>query len=131
MDFPAFDFKLGESETEADFSYVVYEELYENRVNEDTGETMSLLIGEHKDPGAAEQTVTGHLEKEPEQPKPEDTSVKREPEQPKKPEDTTVDRQPQTGDGTPLTILGILMAVAAIGALIMIRIRNKDNDKRK
>ncbi|MBR0145070.1 MAG: VaFE repeat-containing surface-anchored protein [Eubacterium sp.] len=130
VDFPAFDFKLGESETEADFSYVVYEELYENRVNEDTGETMSLLIGEHKDPGAAEQTVTGHLEKEPEQPKPEDTSVKREPEQPK-PEDTTVDRQPQTGDGTPLTILGILMAVAAIGALIMIRIRNKDNDKRK
>ena len=120
--FPEFDFVLEADAMEADFSYVVYEELYEKRLDAATGNVAMKLVGEHKDPGAKEQTVTGHLERTPEKPKPEDTTIQI---RPKKPEDTTIDRQPQTGDSTPLTIFGILMGAAALGALIIIRFRKK------
>ena len=108
--FPGFDFRLEEGAVDADFSYVVYEELYENRMDVATGDVTSRLVGEHKDPGAKEQTVTGHLKRTPEEPEPEDT---------------TLDRQPRTGDATPLTIFGILMGAAALGALIIIRIKKR------
>ena len=121
--FPGFEFALAEGAEQADFSYVVYEELYQNKVDQVSGEISRKLIGEHKDPGATEQTVTGHLERTTEQPVEDDTSVHREPEKPE--ETTTYHRAPQTGDGTPLTILAIVMGVAALGTLILIRIKNK------
>ena len=62
VDFPEFEVKLEEGRSEAEFEYVIFEEVYLNRKDPESGKTEQVLVGEHKDIRSKEQTVTGRME---------------------------------------------------------------------
>ena len=114
---------------------VTFPLIHENPDSEDQSVSVKELPPE---PEVPEDSVKPRPPKEeepptpPEEPEPQDTTIVRKP-QPQdttdvrepEPQDTVVKRQPQTGDGTPLTIFGILLGVGALGALILIHFRKK------
>ena len=97
--FPEFDLALADGQPRAEFTYVIFEEVYLTRENPKTGGKELLQVGEHKDIKSREQTVSGHLE---------------------------FRDEPKTGDDTPVALLlsVLILSLLAVAGILFLRKRN-------
>ena len=97
--FPEFDLALADGQSRAEFTYVIFEEVYLTRENPKTGGKELLQVGEHKDIKSREQTVSGHLE---------------------------FRDEPKTGDDTPVALLlsVLILSLLAVAGILFLRKRN-------